>query len=281
MIDLLPAERWEYGFKDVVDGMAAILGGTTSPESLYIPGLGESVPTRSARAGIVAAIGALRIRRGATIGVPLYCCPVVFKAVVAAGCKVRFIDVETSSYCLSADDLSAKIDQMDAVIAVHMFGNPCDMDKIKKAAAGRPIIEDCAQALGSMLGGRHVGSLGEISVFSFRSGKYLSVGEGGALYSEDCSIHSRLAEIVNSTAVPPPLEQYLHVAKTYMRTLLRRKPFYGLLGHALWQSYNKHAEYSTKSPLVVSRIFCADLAISPKKYTYFLLLLPIETALLS
>jgi dTDP-4-amino-4,6-dideoxygalactose transaminase len=99
---------------------------------------------RSARAAIIVAIKALNLSPGASIGVPLYCCPVVFKAIEAAGCKPCFIDIDPGTFCISAKDLSAKSAQIDALIAVHMFGNLCDMPGIQEAAQDKPIIEDCA-----------------------------------------------------------------------------------------------------------------------------------------
>ncbi len=200
-------------FSDIIRGMVAALRPRETSGMLYIPGLGNCIPARSARAAIVAAIKALDLPPGARIGVPLYCCPVVFKAIKAAGCTARFIDVEYSTYCMSAEDLSAKRAQVDAVIAVHMFGNLCDMPSLQEAAQGKPIIEDCAQSLGSKLDGRMAGSFGTIAAFSFRSGKYLSVGEGGALFSRDADIRSRLSQLISEMPVPGRAEECVHVAE--------------------------------------------------------------------
>ena len=191
---------------------------------LYVPGLGDCIPARSARGAIVAAIQALDLPSGARIGVPLYCCPVVFKAVQEAGCAARFIDVEYSTYCMSGDDLFAKRDQVDAIIAVHMFGNLCDMSRLQEAARGEPIIEDCAQSLGSRYHGRPSGTLGTIGVFSFRSGKYVSAGEGGALFTGDEGLRSRLAQAVSAMPAPDRKEECVHVVSTFLRSILRRRP---------------------------------------------------------
>ena len=105
----------------------------------------------------------------------------VFKAIRSAGCTPRFIDVDRATCRVSAEDLSSKASTVDAVIAVHTFGHVCDVDQMRDAAPGKPIIEDCAQALGSTLNGRSVGLFGDVAAWSFHSGKYVSVGEGGAL----------------------------------------------------------------------------------------------------
>ncbi len=260
MIGLLPADYHEYKFSDVIHGLVAALVTETNGGIINIAGLGDCIPTRSGRAGIIAAIKALDLPLGAQIGVPLYCCPIVFKAIKAAGCTPRFIDVEESTYCMSAGDLYAKRSQLDAVIAVHMFGNPCDMISLIEAAQGKPIIEDCAQAIGSKLDGRMAGSFGIISVFSFRLGKYLSVGEGGALFSSHIDIRKRLTELITAMPVPSRTKDIVHIAETYIRSILRRKPLWGLVGYPLWAIYNRTVDYSLQSPLALSQIFKSDLA---------------------
>lgn len=264
MLGLLPAEYWNYKISDIARGLTAALT-KTKPGMLNLEGIGHCIPVRSARAAIVSAIKALELPPGARIGVPLYCCPVVFKAIKAAGCTIRFIDVEADTACMSADDLRAKIAQLDAVIAVHMFGNLCDMPRLREAAQGKPIIEDCAQSLGSSLNGQMAGSFGDIAVFSFRSGKYLSVGEGGALYSSNGKIFSKLAGSVSALPAPGRMEDSVHVIKTYIRSMLRSKPLWGLVGHRLWSAYNKSTEFSDKTPIVMAQMFGSDIAITKNR----------------
>lgn len=261
MIGLLPAEHWEYKFSDIICGLAAAMGSKKQSDMLYIDALGSCIPARSGRAALIAAIRALELPSGARIGVPLYCCPVVFKAIVAAGCAARFIDVEPATYCMSAGDLFAKRSQLDAVIAVHMFGNLCDMPSLAESAQGKPIIEDCAQSLGSKLGGRMAGSFGTIAVFSFRSGKCPSVGEGGALFSNNADIRSRLSRLIAEMPVPSRAEECAHVVLTYIRSMLRSRPLYGVAGYPLWRIYNKTVDDSAKSPIILSHIYRSDLAV--------------------
>lgn len=265
VLSLLPPENWEYRMPDIVQGLASALRTRRPRKLLHIPGVGECIPTRSARAGLITAIKALVLPPNARIGVPLYCCPVVFKAIIAAGCTPRFIDVEPGSYCISAADFFAKRSQLDAVIAVHMFGNLCDMGSLKEAAQGIPIIEDCAQSLGSRLEGGFAGSHGTIAVFSFRSGKNPSVGEGGALFTRDKNINSRVLTFIDSMPAPSSSEEFIHVAVTGIRSMLRSRLLYGLAGYPLWQVYNKKVVYSAKSPIRLSKIFRSDHAIVSKR----------------
>ena len=109
MLGLVPAELWNYGLSDLGRGVATALGRKQPTTAFSISGLGDCIPARSARAAIVTAIKALELPPSARIGVPLYCCAVVFKAIKAAGCRPRFIDVEPTTFCMSPADLRAKL----------------------------------------------------------------------------------------------------------------------------------------------------------------------------
>jgi perosamine synthetase len=265
-LSLIPVELWEYKLRDIILGLAGLLGPNRQPGALYINSLGDSVPTRSARAGLIAALKALDLAPGARIGVPLYCCPVVFKAIKASGCTPRFIDVEYGTYCMSADDLSAKRSELDAVIAVHMFGNLCDILSLKEAAQGKHIIEDCAQSVGSKIDNHAAGSFGTIAVFSFHSGKSPSVGEGGAVFSRYTDITSRLSFLISEMPIPSRMDEIVHIIVTYMRSKLRSKPLWGLIGSKIWSIYNRNVDYLTQSPIVLSQTYRSDRALTVNRF---------------
>lgn len=264
-MDLVPRDHWEHSFGDLLRRLAIAMGPRKPGKVLHIPGLGNSIPVRSGRAALVTAIRALDLPPGARIGVPLFCCPVVFKAILTAGCIVRFIDIDPETFCMSPEDLSAKRSQIDAVVAVHMFGNLCDMTRLKEEAKGKPIIEDCAQALASKIGGRMAGSFGDIAFFSFRSGKYISAGEGGALYSRDVELCFRVSQLVSEMRTPRRTEECAHVAKVQVKSLLRSKPLYGVAGYRLWKLLDKKMKLSENSDIALGQIYLADLAIIKKR----------------
>ena len=139
MFDLLPSEHWDYGSADMGRGLvtAAFAPRHDALEGVALPGFGRCLPIRSARAAIVLALKVLALPARARVGVPLYCCPVVFKAIKAAGCSPRFIDIDPGTYCLSVPDLAAKSEELDAIVAVHMFGNLCDVPRLRDAARGK------------------------------------------------------------------------------------------------------------------------------------------------
>jgi len=139
------------------------------------------------------------------------------------------------------------------------------MKGLNEVLQGKPVIEDCAQSIGSKLDGRTAGTFGSIGVFSFRSGKYLSVGEGGALCSSNEDVRSRLRDAVSAMPGRSRKEECAHVAETYLRSKLRSKPLYGLVGYSLWSIYNRRVDYSAKSPIVMRQIFRSDLTLATRR----------------
>jgi len=265
MIGLVPRDKWEHRFGDFIGALGAAVGPAGPDQELIIPGLGRALPVRSGRVGLVAAMDALSLKPGARIGVPLFCCPVVFEAIMASGRTIRFIDVDPETFCLSPEDLAAKRSQVDAVLAVHMFGHMCDMGRLKDAAGGLPLIEDCAQALGSTMNGRPAGSWGAIAFFSFRSGKYISAGEGGALYSQDASVLERAAQVIGRMPAPSRANDVVHATAVYLKSILRSRPLYGLVGHSLWHAHAQRINPSEDRDIALGRIFRADMRIIRKR----------------
>jgi perosamine synthetase len=265
MAGLIPAEYWEYNLFDFWSSLGSIKRSDSDNELINIEGVGDCIPARSARAAIYLAIKALNLPAGSRIAVPLYCCPVVFKSVHKANCVHRFIDIDPSTGCMSAADLAKKIKEIDAVIAVHMFGNVCNILVLKEVAQGKPIIEDCAQSIGSMIADKATGTFGTISAFSFRSGKYLSVGEGGALFTEDKALKKKLRMMTSELPAPTFSNELIHMASTYIRTKLRRRPLYGLVGVPLWRYYNKTTDYTLKSPIIFSKMYGSDVKLVRKR----------------
>lgn len=264
MINLIPVENWEYGIDDVIKGIATNIRKNRHHE-IYLPGVGNCFTISSGRAGLIIVLQALGLKPGAYVGVPLYCCHVVLKAIEFAGLKPYYIDIETDTFCISIKDLQNKIDYIDAVIALHMFGNLSDMKAIRSISKNKPIIEDCAQALGSRKDDKIAGSFGDISFYSFRSGKYLSAGEGGAIFSAKEDIREKIGKVIASLHDIPCYSDILHVLKTYIRSKLRSKPLYGLVGHKLWAFYNKKTAPSAKAVIRISNIYKSDHATAVER----------------
>lgn len=103
-------------------------------------------------------------------------------AVLHAHATPVIVDVEEDSWCISPQEVENAItSKTKAIIPVHLYGQPCDMDAIIKIAKKYKlkVIEDCAQAHGAMFKNQKVGSFGDIGCFSFYGNKVLTTGEGG------------------------------------------------------------------------------------------------------
>lgn len=147
------------------------------------------------------AIEALGLPDGSEIIVPGNSFIASSEAVSRSGHKVVFCDVSTDNYLIDLDDLREKLtEKTSAIIAVHLYGHPCDMDGIKRVIGSRNIkvIEDCAQAHGAEYKGKRVGSLGDIAAFSFYPGKNLGAyGDAGAIVTTNKSIADKARMIAN------------------------------------------------------------------------------------
>jgi dTDP-4-amino-4,6-dideoxygalactose transaminase len=131
------------------------------------------------------AIKSLNLKRGSEVIVPNNTWISTAEAVIANGLNVKFCDVNLDDYSICLNDLKKKINKKTkAIIAVHLYGNPTNITEIKKIIKNKKIkvIEDCAQAHGAKLKKKHVGTLGDISTFSFFPGKNLGAfGDAGAI----------------------------------------------------------------------------------------------------
>ncbi|SHI16626.1 DegT/DnrJ/EryC1/StrS family aminotransferase [Pollutimonas bauzanensis] len=123
------------------------------------------------------------------------------EAVTRSGYKVVFADVDPVTYTLDVEDARRRLTSRSAaIIAVHLYGHPCDMDALMALAreSGLKVIEDCAQAHGAEYKGRRVGAIGDAGTFSFYPGKNLGAyGDGGAITSNDADLARQCRMIAN------------------------------------------------------------------------------------
>ena len=143
--------------------------------------------TTSIQAGLFAA----GVKPGDEVIVPSFTFWASAGPIIAIGAIPRFADVEEDTHNISAKSIEALITpKTKAVIVVHVWGNPCDMDAIMEVANrhGVKVVEDCSHAHGATYKGKKVGSFGAVGCFSMQGSKVLSAGEGGILVtnSREC-----------------------------------------------------------------------------------------------
>lgn len=137
----------------------------------------------------------LGIGPGDEVAVPSLTYVATANAVRYVGAEPVFVDVDPGTWCLDPGDLAQRISpRTRAVIVVHLYGHPADMDAIEEITrpAGIRVIEDSAEAFGATYRGRPTGSLGDCATFSFYGNKVITSGEGGAITTSDPELERRM-----------------------------------------------------------------------------------------
>lgn len=141
------------------------------------------------------------------------------EAISVRGAKPVFVDIDPATYTMDTSKLEAAITPATkAIIAVHLYGHPTDMDPLLEIARKHnlKVVEDCAQAHGAEYKGRRVGSLGDIGCFSFFPGKNMgAMGDAGAITTND----DDLATLVNKLRNHGRLGKYEHEMVGYNERL--------------------------------------------------------------
>jgi perosamine synthetase len=120
--------------------------------------------------------------------------------IVHLGAKPVLVDVRPDTWCIDPDLVERAITgRTKAIIATHLYGNLCDMDRLLAIgeARGVPVVEDAAEALGSVYRNRRAGSMGCFGVFSFHGSKTVTTGEGGMLVTDDDGLYERVLTLSN------------------------------------------------------------------------------------
>lgn len=116
------------------------------------------------------------------------------------GAKPVFVDVLPDTWCIDPDLIEAAITpRTKAIIAVHLYGNLCEMERLLEIGAkhGIPVIEDSAEAIGSYWNGHHAGTMGAFGAFSFHGTKTLTTGEGGMFITQDKTLYEKVLTLSN------------------------------------------------------------------------------------
>jgi perosamine synthetase len=120
--------------------------------------------------------------------------------IVNLGAKPVFVDILPDSWCIDPNKAEAAItSKTRAIVAVHLYGNLCDVDRLLQIGEkyGVPVIEDAAEAIGSVWHGRRAGSMGKFGAFSFHGTKTLTTGEGGMFVTNDKALFERVLTLSN------------------------------------------------------------------------------------
>ena len=147
---------------------------------------------------IQAALFAVGVDAGDEVIVPSFTFWATVGPVVANGAVPVFADVNEATQNISPESIEKCItDKTKAILLVHVWGNPCDMDGIMRVAKkyGLKVIEDCSHAHGATYRGKKVGAIGDVGCFSMQGSKVLAAGEGGILVTSNREYYERAATL--------------------------------------------------------------------------------------
>lgn len=162
------------------------------------------------------ALLALNIKKGDEVIVPAFTWVATANAILYCNATPVFVDIKSDTFNISPEEVSKKVTKKTrAIIAVHLFGLCADLDVIRKAAPGIPIIEDAACAAGAAFNGKPAGSLGKIGCFSFHPRKSITTGEGGMITTDNDEFAEHINRLRNHGASVSE-EQRHHGPKPYI-----------------------------------------------------------------
>lgn len=170
--------------------------------------VGFAVGVSSGTDALLAALMALGVGPGDEVITTPFTFFATAGTVARLGAKPVFVDISPVDFNLDATKLRQAItSRTKAILPVHLYGQAADLDSIKDAAGGIPIVEDCAQAIGTTYKGRPVGGVGTVGCFSFFPTKNLGAfGDGGLVTTND----PKLAELLVDLRVHGMRPRYVH-----------------------------------------------------------------------
>jgi perosamine synthetase len=153
-----------------------------------------SVATNNGTASLDCALFAAQVRPGEEVLVPSYTFWATVVPILAEHAVPVFCDVDPETFCIDPADIERKITaKTKAIMLVHVWGNPANMDEIMKIARRHhlKVIEDCSHAHGAKYRGTNVGLIGDVGCYSMQASKLLCAGEGGILVTNDRECYER------------------------------------------------------------------------------------------
>jgi len=178
-------------------------------------GVKNAVCVSSGTAAIFLSLLALDIKQGDEVIIPSFSFISTATSIIEVGAKPVFVDVEPKTYTVDPEEIrEAVTKRTKAIMPVHLYGHPANMDEILEIAEENDIyvIEDACQAHGAEYKGRRIGGIGHVACFSFYPSKNMTVcGDGGAVVTND----EEIADIVRKLRDHGRRDKYVFELKGY------------------------------------------------------------------
>lgn len=199
-------------------------------------GVKHAVAVSSGRFALYLILKSLGLKAGDGVLLSAYNFKGVPKALLQDGFTPVFVDADESSYQINVSEIEKQINpKVKAIILTHLFGQPCQLDKIMDIARKYNlfVIEDAAHSLGSYYQGKHTGTLGDAGFFSFSGSKMLNTSFGGIIVTNNDSLAVETREELSRYNFPSARQLLRERITTYIYALLTQRIFYSLTEYPL------------------------------------------------
>jgi len=222
-LDPIPVARPSVGREEIAAVTAVLESGMLAAGSRVAEferafsgycGTPHAVAVNNGTAALHAALLAAGIGPGDEVIVPDFTFYATASSVLMCGATPVFADVDEKTFNIFPQEIENRVTpKTKAVIAVHLFGLPFDVPAVQEICRRHNLllIEDAAQAHGALLGGKRVGSFGDLACFSFYATKNMITGEGGMVTTKDKVLYDRLRLVINHGQS----KKYLHTCLGY------------------------------------------------------------------
>lgn len=231
---MIPVNEPLLDHADLENVMKAVQTGWISSAGEFVDRFEASWAARCGRAhGVAVANGsaaldisiqALKLGPGDEVILPSFTIISCAAAVVRRGATPVLVDADPETWCMDVTQVESRItDRTRAIMPVHIYGHPVDMDPLTALAEGRGlrVVEDAAEAHGALYRDRPCGAFGDLSCFSFYANKIITTGEGGMVVTDDPELAHRLRYLRNLAFEPERRFLHREIAYNYRLTNLQ------------------------------------------------------------
>lgn len=221
MMPLIPVNEPLIGEKEIEYVNEALKSGWISSEGKFITALEArfakytgrrfGVAVNNGTNALILALRALNLPEGSEVIIPSFTIISCAIACIYNNLIPVFVDAEEDTWNMDASKIEERLtERTRAIMAVHIYGHPVDMDEILKIAQKNSlyIIEDFAEAIGSEYKGKRCGTFGDISCVSFYANKVITTGEGGMCLTDNDELAERLKRLKNLAFIPE--KRFIH-----------------------------------------------------------------------
>ncbi len=242
-VDQGPLLDWPVLGKEEEEAVLALMRKGEVSSSPVVDELGKAfatfvgtryaLPQVNGTACLLSAFHALGIGPGDEVIVPTNTYWATAMPAAFLGAKIVFCESEPVSLCIDPDDIERKITtKTKAIVPVHIYGYPCEMDRIMDIAEKHciAVIEDASHAHGTSFKGRNIGTFGRCAAFSLQGSKILPAGEAGILVTNDVEIYELAVALGHYERIPSlEREQYKKYKKTGLGVKHRLSPLHAAI----------------------------------------------------